>query len=65
MCRNIRCDGFFAFTEFMGWELNRALEDWEYSLFTFCFHPFRSMLSFVPVDLDGTPNMTVTAFSPN
>ena len=24
MCRNIRYDVFFAFTEFMGWELNRA-----------------------------------------
>ena len=22
MCRNIRCDVFFAFTGFMGWELN-------------------------------------------
>ena len=24
MCRNIRCDVFFAFTGFMGWELNKA-----------------------------------------
>ena len=24
MCRNIRCDDFFVFTEFTGWKLNSA-----------------------------------------